>query len=221
MDFNPLLDCLRLLVIPVTAGSVAIWGIMTQRKSAREKNTLDFEAAYQSNEQLKKSSSNIRKIYALDKNQRIDVYKRIASNDSEDPLFNDIIYLLNIWERGANGVRKNIFDEQLMYNIYGSIVIYHFDHLYDLIDIRRASNEGVNKNRVWINFEWLAIRWKIRRYQEDKYTRRFGSRSDSIVSERVKVLKQLDNVKPNDAEIEELRRKLDRLKKPNDKIMKW
>ncbi|EBP6617681.1 DUF4760 domain-containing protein, partial [Salmonella enterica subsp. enterica] len=122
------------------------------------------------------------------------------------------------------GVRKNILDEQLMYNIYGTIVIYHFEHLSDLIDIRRASNKGVNKNKVWINFEWLAVRWKIRRYQEDKYTRKYKSRSDMIVEERNKIFDKLKvevNKSQLDVDIETTRRKLERLKKPNDKIIRW
>lgn len=224
METSLAFELLKTFATPITAGSIAIWGILSQRKSAREKNTLDFETAYQNNEKLRKASSNIRKIYNLKQSERIDVFNRIASNDSDDPLFNDIIYLLNVWERGANGVRKNILDEQLMYNIYGTIVIYHFEHLSDLIDIRRASNKGVNKNKVWINFEWLAVRWKIRRYQEDKYTRKFKSRSDMIVEERNKLFDKLKDemIQPQlDVDIETTRRKLERLKKPNDKIIKW
>ncbi len=217
------IEFFKIFATPLTAGSIAIWGILSQRKSAREKNTLDFEAAYQNNEQLRKASSNIRKIYKLEKEHRVDVYKRIASNDSDDPLFDDITYLLNVWERGANGIRKNILDEHLMYNIYGTIVIYHFEHLYDLIDIRRSTKDGVNKNKVWINFEWLAIRWKILRYQENKYSSQYGSRSDMIVRERKKVLRMFENKSEckYDVEIEECRAKLEKLKKPNDKKITW
>ncbi len=66
--------------------------------------------------------------------------------------------LLNTWERAAIAIRQNVYDERLLYNAYGTSVIWIWKQTRPYIRQRQAANP-----RLYVNFDWLAITWLIRR----------------------------------------------------------
>lgn len=65
---------------------------------------------------------------------------------------------LNAMEVCANAIRYNIYDEELIYNIYGSQIIKIYEMCYTFIKRRQSTEE-----RLFMNFEWLAVKWTLQR----------------------------------------------------------
>lgn len=139
---------------------VAVYSILTQRKTSREKNSLDFEVSY-------KRSDNV--------NAAFDVLVEINKNRLSVPLSHwgklensrtdeakALRTIFNEWERCANAVKHNIYDDLYLYKIYGSTVL----HLDTTFGEYISECQGWNE-RVYRNFKWLVLKWRVRRSYED------------------------------------------------------
>lgn len=68
------------------------------------------------------------------------------------------VAILNAMEGCANAIRYGIYDEDFIYNIYGSHFIELYELTYGFIKARQ-----IKQARIWVNFEWLAVKWTLRR----------------------------------------------------------
>ncbi|WP_350603146.1 DUF4760 domain-containing protein [Pseudoalteromonas sp. SMN1298-MNA-CIBAN-0114] len=150
MQTNPV------LVSGFLASCVAVWGISTQRSISREKNSIDFESKLNSNRKYIDDLSKIAEIM----NKGPAELERIASDKSEG--FNEIINILNEWERCANALRRNVYDDEYVYKVFGSGVMTLYTRLQPFIIIRQEVNP-----RFFIQFTIMASSWMIRRHDED------------------------------------------------------
>ncbi|GKV82434.1 DUF4760 domain-containing protein [Pectobacterium versatile] len=137
---------------------IAIVSIRMQRKTSREKNALEFDVFYQTNEDIRSHWAVVVKYLNENKN-RYD----LKNIEKTDHVFISLIFILNTWERAANAIRYNVFDEDYLYNVLGGSAVRIHDEINIFIESRRAINK-----LVWVNYEWLVIRWRLRRKLNDE-----------------------------------------------------
>ena len=63
---------------------------------------------------------------------------------------------LNAIESCANGIRYGIYDEIVIYNIYGSQIVSIYEVAYRFIKERQKISPS-----LFVNLEWLAVKWTL------------------------------------------------------------
>jgi len=142
-------------------GSIAIIGIWKQRQTAVSKNTVDFEAALGSDENYDKHWEAV-KVAVADRKQ-IPVAHWAANENFENPPAEAIRYVLNSWERAANGITKKVYDSHFLYEMYGTHVISMHEQLLPYIIRVREDRQP----RAFSKFLDMAEQWKKWRQQEE------------------------------------------------------
>lgn len=116
--------------------------------------------------------------------------------------------LLNALESCANAIRYGIYDEDFIYNIYGSHFIEWYELMYGLIKTRQLKQE-----RIWVNFEWLAVKWTLRRNITGVISKE-SRKTSYIINESLEALKTHKKVKPLVRKLRKFEAKLERRKFP-------
>ncbi len=116
--------------------------------------------------------------------------------------------LLNALESCANAIRYGIYDEDFIYNIYGSHFIEWYELMYGLIKTRQLKQE-----RIWVNFEWLAVKWTLRRNITGVISKE-SKNTSYIINESLEALKTHKKVKPLVRKLRKFEAKLERRKFP-------
>jgi len=137
---------------------IASLGILVQRKSWKQKNSLEFEANYSKNKKIIESYT---VLDGITKSQMRDAVKAKNILDDKSAAMTTI---LNVWERAANAIYKDIFDEEYLYQMYCNTVIGIYNKFYPFIQGRRDYRDNP---RLFILFERLALKWSYRRQEED------------------------------------------------------
>lgn len=70
--------------------------------------------------------------------------------------------IFNEWERCANAVNNDLYDEQYLYKVYGSTLIFLDVHFEPYMEECRKRNP-----RFYRNMKCLALKWRVRRAYED------------------------------------------------------
>jgi len=144
----------------VVAFIVAVVGISKQRQSSREKNSLDFEANYKDSQEIRDSWVLLRQAVAQDSTYLVELVTKRKQDDEE--VRTAIVTILNEWERAANAIEHSLFDEDLLYKAYGTIVIKLFQDLSPFILHCQKRN-----HRVFVSFTKLSIKWQIKRAKSE------------------------------------------------------
>jgi len=148
----------------IVAFFVAVTGITKQRQTSQEKNSLDFEANYKDNKDIRDAWILLRVAVAKDSTYLAKLFKeRDKDNKADEETRSSIILILNEWERAANAIEHGLFNDKFLYQAYGTIVIQLFQDLSPFI----KSCQEVNP-RIFIKFTRLSIRWQIERGREVK-----------------------------------------------------
>ncbi len=150
------------LLFPATlAVFVAVIGIFKQRQTARDKNSIDFESSLE---------------LSGDYEESWEVFHVAAANRLDAPLeaFADIEkygtredkairYILNWWERGANGIERKIYDDSYLYDSYKTHVLTIQTLLSPYIKVvqQRAPS-------AYEKFNKMALKWRQRRDAEKR-----------------------------------------------------
>lgn len=116
--------------------------------------------------------------------------------------------LLNALESCANAIRYGIYDEDFIYNIYGSHFIEWYELMYGLIKTRQLKQE-----RIWVNFEWLAVKWTLRRNITGVISKE-SKKTSYIINESLEALKAHKKIKPIEGKLRSFEAKLERRKFP-------
>ena len=143
----------------IVAFFVAVIGIKKQRQTSKEKNSLDFEASYKNNKDIRDAWTTIWIVKELEPDHLI----RLVW-DRKAPYRKDIVLILNEWERASNAIFHDLYDENLLYKAYGTTVIKLFQGVAPFIQECQRTNP-----RVFVSFTKLAVRWQIRRAIEDEH----------------------------------------------------
>lgn len=136
------------------AASVALWGIVTQRKISREKNSIDFEISLSNNE---KYADDIKWLFSKKPNELVALSK--ANTDD----FYKLANILNTWEQCSRSIHTGMYQERYIYKVFGTTVIGLYRQCHQFIENRQETNP-----RYFIQFTVLASDWMCTRYQEDK-----------------------------------------------------
>ncbi|MND34966.1 hypothetical protein D3C76_1003190 [compost metagenome] len=116
--------------------------------------------------------------------------------------------ILNAMESCANAVRYGIYDEDFIYNIYGSHFIEFYELTYGLIKARQF-----HQARIWVNFEWLAVKWTLRRNITGVISKESVDTS-YIINQSLKALKEHNKTRPCTKQLRKFEAKLERRKFP-------
>lgn len=116
--------------------------------------------------------------------------------------------ILNAMEKCANAIRYGIYDEDFIYNIYGSQFIDLYELTYGLIKERQLKNA-----RIWVNFEWLAVKWTLRRNITGVISKESNGTS-YIINEALSALKEHNKIRPVEKKLNKYEKKLERRKFP-------
>ena len=143
----------------VIGAGIAFFSIRTQRRTSREKNSLDFEAAYKRNDSVVKAWSDVLKIR---NNLAIPVQEWGKKENSQTDEAKALKIIFNEWERCANAVNNGLYDDLYLYRVYGSTLIFLDVHFEPYMAECRKTNP-----RFYRNLKILALRWHIRRGYED------------------------------------------------------
>ena len=160
--------------------SAAMVSMYYQRKTAREKNTLDFLNNLSDDTNYQSHFLNVRAILAdEDKDARL---VELASPDKvNDKDTESIREVLNTWEQASNAVLHNLYDELYLYSSHKSQVITLSLVLRPYIRERQKTNVS-----LYSNFTWLALKWT---------TRRDSFESAQTKKDLKRVFRQLDKIK--------------------------
>ncbi|MFP1871897.1 DUF4760 domain-containing protein [Lonsdalea quercina] len=145
---------------PGVAGAlIAFFGIRNQRRTSREKNSLDFEAAYKRSADVRNAWQILLKIEKNRLNVPLSYWGKKESAESKESVALKIIF--NEWERCANAVNNNLYDDNYLYKVYGSTLIFLDIHFEPYMQECRKRNP-----RFYRNLKCLALKWRVRRSQE-------------------------------------------------------
>ena len=183
------LAAIAILFSAFLAISGAVISIYFQRRTAREKNTLDFQKELQENDGYHKNIllinrllANNREDYILGKTATMDVIRTLASPElvrsDEAAALRDI---LNKWEQAANAIRHGLLDESYLYSSHKSSLLFMGVNFRSYIKERQKSNES-----LYVNFTWLVLKWTIKRDSFEEQETRIQIKN---------IFKQLNNVK--------------------------
>jgi hypothetical protein len=116
--------------------------------------------------------------------------------------------ILNSFEGCANAIRYGIYDEDFIYNVYGSQFINFYELTYGLMKSRQRELP-----RAWVNFEWLAVKWTLRRKITGVVSKEWEE-TCFIIQESLVAIKEHTKVRPNPAKLQKFMDKLERRKFP-------
>ena len=74
--------------------------------------------------------------------------------------FESLVFVFNVWERCANAIKNDIYDEKIIYEVQSSSLILLYNKFYTYIENAR---ERAQNNNIYSDLEWLAIRWAIKK----------------------------------------------------------
>lgn len=147
-------------ITAMVAGVIALMTIKKQRQTARENNSLSFEKDYQRCEYVRKAWVVIRE--KVIKNKPYFPIERYAeagyASTEEATAIRDI---LNEWERAANAINHNLYDDGLLYNAFGSSVLFLRTEFQPYIEKRQNDTPS-----YYQNFMSMSLRWRIRKDNE-------------------------------------------------------
>ncbi|MGX2962145.1 DUF4760 domain-containing protein [Shewanella sp. FeAMO] len=145
----------------IGAAVVAYFSLLSTIRNAVVKNAIDFETTYKHNEKIVNSSLLIKEVVTSKNSDEIAEYGLESNFFSEEAKAFTVVF--NEWERCANGIYHGVYDEDFLYGIYGTTVLFLYERCKPYIDKRKDHNP-----RVYNRFSWLALRWKARRGREDR-----------------------------------------------------
>lgn len=140
--------------------AIAVTGILAQRKTSREKNSLDFEAAYKRNDKILDAWDVVLNIYKQRAEVPVAIYgtkEKVGTIEAKA-----LQTIFNEWERCANAVNHKIYDDKYLYRVFGSTLIFLDTNFEPYMEECRKTNP-----RFYRNMKWLALTWRVRRAHED------------------------------------------------------
>ncbi|WP_185922453.1 DUF4760 domain-containing protein [Hafnia paralvei] len=142
-------------------GALIAWSsIRNQKRTSKEKNSLDFEAAYKRNEKVVEAWSEVLRIYKDRAAVPLADWGKPENAQTEGAKALKLIF--NEWERCANAVHNNLYDNDYLYKVYGSTLIFLDVHFEPYMAECRKKNP-----RFYRNMKILALQWRVKRSYED------------------------------------------------------
>jgi hypothetical protein len=153
MAINPIIDIIKASnqftgFFVIVVAIIAIW---MQRKTAKEKNALEFLQELTNSETLQKGSKTLKK-YHFDKNKSVEL---IATSDDKEIKKDakEVRDLLNYFETLAIGVRMGIYDKRTVLLSRKQQIIHTFKYSQSYI---KSIREKLENKCLYENLEWFV-----------------------------------------------------------------
>lgn len=134
---------------------VAYFSWQTQRHLTRAKYTMDFQVSFSDSENMKKAAKVFKKVI---RNMTSQELVRLAETGSPSKVHRQVVDILNAWERVAVALKHDVYDEEMLYDVYGSFLLSTCETLSPYINRKQLGNP-----LVFVNLQRLVICWKARR----------------------------------------------------------
>ncbi|WP_416423698.1 DUF4760 domain-containing protein [Pseudomonas sp. App30] len=132
------------------------WG--SQRHLTRAKHTMDFQVSFSDSEVMRKAAKTFHvKLCKMTSAEIVALAVERKPTKEHDR----VVQILNAWERVAVALKHDVYDEEMLYDIYGTLLLKLCSTLNPFIQQRQSANA-----KVFVNLKWLYLRWKVRREQE-------------------------------------------------------
>lgn len=131
----------------------AAWAVISARQTTRKKNAADVIFNSRSDENLR---NGIRTIRRLNLDPDIDISSLAYSNTKNPDDANSIAYVLNHYEYVAVGLKRKIYDEDILKDSNYTTLIHMYQFCKPYIESVRRINE---RTTTWCELEKLAKRW--------------------------------------------------------------
>ena len=148
-----------ILLSAILAFVAAVTNISYQRRTARESNALSFQQKLLDNKEYMNNSALVSRAIANRLDFPLKNYAKPEHKYKEEA--KAIRYVLNTWERAANAIKHDIYDDNYLYEAYKSYVIKLHVYFFDYIKVKQ--NE---QNSLYERFVWLATQWRTKRDTE-------------------------------------------------------
>lgn len=127
----------------------------SQRHLTRAKHTMDFQVSFSDSETMKKAAKTFHTRLCTMTTEEL-----VALAVQRKPVkeHDRVVQILNAWERVGVALKHDVYDEEMLYDIYGTFLLKLCSTLSPFINQRQAENP-----KVFVNLKWLALRWQIRR----------------------------------------------------------
>lgn len=127
----------------------------SQRHLTRAKHTMDFQVSFSDSETMKKAAKTFHtRLCTMSSEELVDLAVQRKPTKEHDR----VVQILNAWERVGVALKHDVYDEEMLYDIYGTFLLKLCSTLSPFINQRQAENP-----KVFVNLKWLAMRWQIRR----------------------------------------------------------
>lgn len=144
-----------LVFLTISAG-IAFISYKNQRHLTCAKNTIDFQTAFHDSKRLNKATTVFADRISAMTTVEIAALAHVKSRDEEPN--RSVRELLNSWERVAVAVKNDVYDEEMLFNTYASFLLTIWSTLSPYIKEKQKINP-----KWYVEVQWLAIRWKIRK----------------------------------------------------------
>ncbi|CNB98434.1 Uncharacterised protein [Yersinia frederiksenii] len=147
------------IIAATVAAFIAIFSIGKQRQTSREKNSLDFESSYKRSDKVENAWQTLLNIIKLKKVIPLHMWGRDTVRQTVEA--RALMTVFNEWERCANAIRHGLYDDEFLYKVFGSTVLFLAKEFEPYLLARRAVNP-----KFYNNFCWLADNWGRRKSYE-------------------------------------------------------
>lgn len=127
----------------------------TQRHLTKAKHTMDFQVSFSDSETMKKAAKTFHTRLCKMTSEEI---VSLAAMRHPAKHHAHVVQILNAWERVAVALKHDVYDEEMLYDIYGTFLLKLCSTLSPFINYRQEENP-----KVFVNLKWLAMKWQVRR----------------------------------------------------------
>lgn len=123
-------------------------------KSTRLRNTLDKISSY------RHDAEDFQRAIQISRQRSLSDEGAFAALSQDEQRL--VVYLINEWDELALYIRHGVLDENLLYQNYGAIALEVWTQTRVVIRLFQRNNPN-----HWVAFDWLAIRWMVKKDSRD------------------------------------------------------
>ncbi|KIG04888.1 hypothetical protein BurMR1_3699 [Burkholderia sp. MR1] len=169
-------------VVALVSAVIAFSAVLINAHLTRSKNAIDFWSAYHASAQQKESTKAM--VEWVHGKPTPEQTRALGVLPFKDPILSTHIReILSTWERVSIAIRKKVYDEDLLFDAYGSSIVDLWINFRPFIEERRKAND-----RLYVHFLWLVKRWQVRIANDrEQAAIRRKAQADSLIHDKNKI----------------------------------
>lgn len=155
------LDSIPTAPIIFVSAIVAFLSWRSQQRLTRAKHAIDLQNNYLSSQVILTDIykvADLSREFSADDIERLSFVEVKTANKEDKERLESLRTVLNALERMAIGIRRDVYDEELLRSSYATYVIETWVAFLPYIRAKQ-----VNNPRYYQNFDWLAVNWQAKR----------------------------------------------------------